>query len=56
MNNENLEHFDLNEEKLKKIIIKILTLENDNVKTKEFNDEEIKRKIQKIIEEEILCY
>lgn len=46
----------LDEDKLKKITIRIIELERENVKTKEFNSNEMKNKIRKIIEEEVGCY
>lgn len=63
MNNEDtkidvlnkLNRNDIDDEKLKRIVKKIITLENDNVKTRELNDEDMKKKIAKIIEEEIKC-
>ena len=45
----------IDEQKLNRIIKKIIQLENDNVKTREFNDEDLKKKIEKIIEEELKC-
>lgn len=45
----------IDEQKLNRIIKKIIQLENDNVKTREFNDEDLKKKIEKIIEEEVKC-
>lgn len=63
MNNEDtkidvlnkLNRNDIDDKKLKRIVKKIITLENDNVKTRELNDEDMKKKIAKIIEEEIKC-
>ena len=52
---EVLNQNDINNEKLKRIVKNIITLENDNVKTRELNDEDMKKKIEKIIEEEIKC-
>ena len=52
---EVLNQTDINDDKLKRIIVNIITLENDNVKTRELNDEDMKKKIEKIIEEEIKC-
>lgn len=45
----------IDNEKLKRIVYNIITLENDNVKTRELNDDDMKKKIEKIIEEEIKC-
>ena len=45
----------IDEQKLNRIIKKIIQLENDNVKTREFNDEDIKKKIENIIEEDVTC-
>ncbi|MCI8487021.1 MAG: hypothetical protein HFJ20_08275 [Clostridia bacterium] len=45
----------IEDQKLSRIVKRIIQLENDNVKTREYNDEEIKKKIEKIIEEEIKC-
>lgn len=45
----------IDEQKLNRIIKKIIQLENDNVKTREFNDEDLKKKIEKTIEEEVKC-
>ena len=52
---EVLNQNDIDNEKLKRIVKNIITLENDNVKTRELNDEDMKKKIEKIIEEEIKC-
>lgn len=52
---EVLNQTDIDNDKLKRIIVNIITLENDNVKTRELNDEDMKKKIEKIIEEEIKC-
>lgn len=45
----------IDEQRLNRIVKKIIQLENDNVKTREYNDEDIKKKIEKIIEEEVKC-
>lgn len=45
----------IDEQKLRRIITKIIQLENKNVKTREYNDEDIKKEIEKIIEEEVRC-
>lgn len=45
----------IEDQKLNRIVKRIIQLENENVKTREFNDEDIKKKIEKIIEEEIKC-
>lgn len=45
----------IDDQKLSRIVKRIIQLENDNVKTREYNDEDIKKKIEKIIEEEIKC-
>ena len=52
----NVSAITIDEQKLNRIIKKIIQLENDNVKTREFNDEDLKKKIEKIIEEEVKCY
>ena len=51
----NVSAITIDEQKLNRIIKKIIQLENDNVKTREFNDEDSKKKIEKIIEEEVKC-
>ena len=51
----NVSDITIDEQKLNRIIKKIIQLENDNVKTREFNDEDLKKKIEKIIEEEVKC-
>ena len=51
----NVSAITIDEQKLNRIIKKIIQLENDNVKTREFNDEDLKKKIEKIIEEEPKC-
>lgn len=51
----NVSAITIDEQKLNRIIKKIIQLENDNVKTREFNDEDLKKKIEKIIEEEVKC-
>lgn len=51
----NVSAITIDEQKLNRIIMKIIQLENDNVKTREFNDEDLKKKIEKIIEEEVKC-
>ena len=54
--NQNFEQQSIiNNEKLNRIVKKIIILENNNVKTRELNDEDMKKKIEKIIEEEIKC-
>lgn len=45
----------IEDQKLNRIVKRIIQLENENVKTREFNDEDIKKKIEKIIEEEVRC-
>ena len=45
----------IEDQKLNRIVKRIIQLENENVKTREYNDEDIKKKIEKIIEEEIKC-
>lgn len=50
------EEIELDEEKAKRIIRRIVEAENENVKTKAKNDEDMKKEIAKIIEEEIKCY
>lgn len=45
----------IDDQKLSRIVKRIIQLENDNVKTKEYNDEDMKKNIEKIIEEEIKC-
>ena len=51
----NVSAITIDEQKLNRIIKKIIQFENDNVKTREFNDEDLKKKIEKIIEEEVKC-
>ena len=51
----NVSAITIDEQKLNRIIKKIIQLENDNVKKREFNDEDLKKKIEKIIEEEVKC-
>ena len=51
----NVSAITIDEQKLNRIIKKIIQLENDNVKTREFNDEDLKKKIEKIIEEKVKC-
>ena len=56
VDNQNFEQQSaIDNQKLNRIVKKIITLENDNVKTRELNDEDMKKKIEKIIEEEIKC-
>ncbi len=45
----------IEDQKLNRIVKRIIQLENENVKTREYNDEDVKKKIEKIIEEEIKC-
>ena len=45
----------IEDQKLNRIVKRIIQLENENVKTREYKDEDIKKKIEKIIEEEIKC-
>ena len=54
-NDYNVPNEVIDDQKLSRIVKRIIQLENDNVKTREFNDEEIKKKIEKIIEEEVKC-
>ena len=51
----NVSAITIDEQKLNRIIKKIIQLENENVKTREFNDEDLKKKIETIIEEEGQC-
>lgn len=51
----NVSAITIDEQKLNRIIKKIIQLENDNVKTREFDDDDLKKKIEKIIEEEVKC-
>ena len=44
----NVSAITIDEQKLNRIIKKIIQLENDNVKTREFNDDDLKKKIEKI--------
>lgn len=53
--NEYVSQTIVDDQKLSRIVKKIIQLENDNVKTRELNDEDIKKKIEKIIEEEVKC-
>lgn len=47
----------IDQDKLKRITIKIYNLERENTKTSKFSEKEIKGEIQKIIEEEVnKCY
>ena len=46
----------IDNEKLKRIMKRIVEAENENVKTKARNDEDMIKMIDKIIEEEIKCY
>ena len=50
------EELTIDDEKLKRMIKKIVEAENENVKTNERNDEGMKKLIASIIEEEIKCY
>ncbi len=43
-------------EKAKRMLQKIIIREKNNIKTKQFNDVEMARKIKKMIEEEVECY
>ena len=45
----------IEDQKLNRIVKRIIQLENENVKKREYNDEDIKKKIEKIIEEEVKC-
>ncbi len=45
----------IDDQKLSRIVKRIIQLENDNVKTREYNDEDMKKQIEKIIEEEVKC-
>ena len=45
----------IDDQKLSRIVKRIIQLENDNVKTREDNDEDMKKQIEKIIEEEVKC-
>ncbi len=55
LNQSDVNDINIDEQKLNRIIKKIIQLENDNIKTREFNDEDLKKKIEKIIEEEVKC-
>ena len=43
-------------EKAKRMLQKIIIKEKNNIKTKQYNDVEMARKIKKMIEEEVECY
>ena len=43
-------------EKAKRMLQKIIIREKNNIKPKQFNDVEMARKIKKMIEEEVECY
>lgn len=45
----------IDDQKLSRIVKRIIQLENDNVRTREYNDEDMKKQIEKIIEEEVKC-
>ncbi len=48
--------YQIDEVKLKRMIKRIIDLEQTNANTKDFNDNEMVIKIKKIIEEEEKCY
>ena len=48
-NNIMNENVVIEDQKLNRIVKRIIQLENENVKTREYNDEDIKKKIEKII-------
>ena len=47
---------EINQDKLNRMLKKIIDLEKEYAQTNEGNDNEIKNKIKKIIEEEAECY
>lgn len=47
---------EINEEKLKKMLARIIKLEQENANTKDYNDNQMVMKIKKIIEEEEKCF
>ena len=47
---------EINQDKLNRMLKKIIDLEKEYAQTNEGNDNEMKNKIKKIIEEEAECY
>lgn len=47
---------EIDEEKAKRILNRVIIEEAKNVKTKQYSSTEMVKKIQKMIEEEIECY
>lgn len=47
---------EIDTEKAKKMLNKLIIREKTNIKTKQYNDVEMVRMIKKMIEEEVQCY
>ena len=50
-----IEKIEIDERKLRRMLMAIVLMEKKNSKTKQFSDSEMVSKIQKIIEEEVAC-
>lgn len=58
MNGDKIEvnGIEVDTEKAKRMLQKIIIKEKNNIKTKQYNEVEMARKIKKMIEEEVECY
>lgn len=55
MQNNNIEEM-IDEQKVKKLIRRIIVAESKNIKSEEKNDVQMVREIKRLIEEEVKCY
>ncbi len=46
----------VDEQRVKRLLQKLIIMEKNNIKTKQYNEVEMVKKIKKAIEEEIECY
>jgi len=55
-NSKTINGIEIDTEKAKKMLTKLIMREKKNIKTKQFNDSEMVKMIKKMIEEEVQCY
>ncbi|MCL6442967.1 MAG: hypothetical protein K6T83_05855 [Alicyclobacillus sp.] len=49
-------HIQIDENKVDRLLRKLIVMEKQNIRTKQFNDAEMVKKIKKAIEEEVECF
>lgn len=50
------EGVEIDKQRVKKILYRLILLERTNIKTKQYNETEMVKQIKKIIEEEVQCF